>query len=287
MRPPRTARSQLHSPRIRRPLGPGSPTALAAFILAISLLGAAATGVGAAGSKNKGSGAVQAPPAREASAVVNAPRAASRHRYLVAEPGYYRPVFVAGKAFPVARSNFFQLMEFPNSWHDPRLRLINGKWLFVGVHEGIDITAERGTPVLSMTLGIVERVGWSFYGGTRVGVRGTDGRYYFYAHLAAVAPGIVPGARVQAGTYLGRVGNTGYGTDPGHRDEFAPHLHFGIQAANSGPWVNPYPLLVALYSATVRSDERAQSAIDRLAVSGKRRAWEHAIARWSLGLSPW
>jgi murein DD-endopeptidase MepM/ murein hydrolase activator NlpD len=267
-------------------MGPGSPTGLAAFLLVTSLLGAATTGVGA-GSGNKGSGAVMSPPAREASAVVTARRAAPRHGYLVAEPGYYRPVLVAGKAFPVARSNFFQLMEFPNSWHDPRLRLVNGTWLLVGVHEGIDITAERGTPVLSMTQGIVERVGWSFYGGTRIGMRGTDGRYYFYAHLAAVAPGIVRRAPVPAGAYLGRVGNTGYGTDPGHRDEFAPHLHFGIQEANSGPWVNPYPLLVALYSATVRSDEKAQSAIDRLAVSGKQRAWERAIGRWYLGLPPW
>jgi murein DD-endopeptidase MepM/ murein hydrolase activator NlpD len=208
-------------------------------------------------------------------------------RPLVATPGYYRPIVAGGKVFPVARSNFIGILEFPNSWHAPRLRLVNGKWLLIGVHEGIDITAERGTPILSMTTGVVEKVGWTFYGGTRVGVRGLDGRYYFYAHLAAVAPGIVPGVRVAAGEYLGRVGNTGYGTDPGHRDEFAPHLHFGIQAAHDGEWINPYPTLVSLYSATVRADQRAQAALDQLGLSGNRAAWQREAARLYMGLTPW
>jgi murein DD-endopeptidase MepM/ murein hydrolase activator NlpD len=208
-------------------------------------------------------------------------------RYFLTNPTYYRPVISGGKAFPVARSNFFDIIEFPNSWHDPRMRVVKGKWRLVGVHEGIDITAERGTPVLSMLAGVVERVGWTFYCGTRVGVRGTDGRYYLYCHLAQVAPGVAPGARVAAGSYLGRVGNTGYGSEPGHRDEFAPHLHFGIQAANDGPWINPYSTLVSLYSATVRAERDGQVAVDRLARSGNRSAWERAVERLYMGLSPW
>jgi murein DD-endopeptidase MepM/ murein hydrolase activator NlpD len=208
-------------------------------------------------------------------------------RYFVGPTAYYRPVITRGKAFPVARSNYFGILEFPNSWHDPRMRLVNGKWLLVGVHEGIDITAERGTPVVSMIAGAVERVGWTFYCGSRVGVRGTDGRYYLYCHLAQVAPGIAPGVRVSSGTYLGRVGNTGYGSEPGHRDEFAPHLHFGIEAPNDGPWVNPYFLLRALYSATVRADQDGQAAVDRLARSGNRSAWARAVDRLYMGLAPW
>jgi murein DD-endopeptidase MepM/ murein hydrolase activator NlpD len=218
---------------------------------------------------------------------LTAPRRPAATRYLLGPATYYRPVITGGKAFPVARSNFFDILEFPNSWHDPRMRLVNGKWLLVGVHEGIDITAERGTPVLSMLAGVVERVGWTFYCGTRVGVRGTDGRYYLYCHLAQVAPGIAEGARVSAGSYLGRVGNTGYGTEPGHRDEFAPHLHFGIQAANDGPWVNPYFTLRALYSATVRADQREQAAVDRLARSGSRSAWARVVDRLYMRLAPW
>jgi murein DD-endopeptidase MepM/ murein hydrolase activator NlpD len=202
----------------------------------------------------------------------------------VVSPAYFRPVVVGGKAFPVARSNFLSLLEFPNNWHAPRMRLINGKWKLVGVHLGIDIVAERGTPILAMEPGLVENVGWTFYSGTRIGVRGVDGRYYLYAHLTSVEPGIRTGARVAAGSVLGRVGNTGYGP-PGHRDEFPPHLHFGIEEAG-GVWVNPYPTLVQLYNALVTDTTRVQTVIDRLAAAGKRRKWASLVERTYLTLNP-
>lgn len=201
----------------------------------------------------------------------------------IAAPAYYRPVIVEGKAFPVARTNYLGLLEFQNGWHAPRLRLIDGEWQLVGVHQGIDITAERGTPILSMTQGVVEATGWTFYSGTRVGVRGGDGRYYFYAHLSHIEPGVVPGASVSAGDVLGTIGNTGYG-DPGHRDEFPPHLHFGIEAAGGSDWVDPYGTLVSLYEATVRAQTRWQARIDDLAALGDRAAWEREVARVRLGL---
>jgi murein DD-endopeptidase MepM/ murein hydrolase activator NlpD len=193
----------------------------------------------------------------------------------VAGPAYYRPVVFGGKAFPVARSNFLSLLRFRNDWHAPRLRLVGGMWRLVGLHEGIDIAAESGTPVLSMTAGTVENAGWTFYSGTRVGVRGADGRYYLYAHLSALGRGIVPGARVVAGDLLGRVGNTGYG-DPGHRDEFPPHLHFGVQAGSV--WVSPFRTLVDLYRATVARNRLDQASLDELARSGEPAAWRQATA---------
>jgi murein DD-endopeptidase MepM/ murein hydrolase activator NlpD len=202
----------------------------------------------------------------------------------VATPAYYRPVILDGKSFPVARSNFLSILEFPNHWHAPRLRLVNGRWLLVGLHMGIDIVAERGTPILAMERGIVENVGWTFYSGTRVGVRGVDGRYYLYAHLSDVQPGVAPGARMAAGAVLGRVGNTGYGP-PGHRDEFPPHLHFGIEAVG-GQWVNPYATLVRLYGAVVAETRKEQSVLDRLAASGKRAAWLRQAERTYMRLSP-
>src|SRR5918996_2483709 len=137
--------------------------------------------------------------------------ARARPAPLMPAPAYYEPVVVDGFTFPVARSNWLSVIQFDNDWHEPRFRLIGGKWQLVGVHEGNDILAEEGTPVLSATAGTVEAVGWTFYSGTRVGVRGADGRYYFYAHLSDVAGGISVGAGVRPGTVLGRVGNTGYG----------------------------------------------------------------------------
>jgi murein DD-endopeptidase MepM/ murein hydrolase activator NlpD len=215
------------------------------------------------------------PPAAGAAAGARIPSVSSASPSLVPPPSYYRPVVVDGMAFPVARSNFLSLIRFWNDWHAPRLRVVDGAWRLIGVHEGIDIAAEPGTPLLAMTSGIVEAVGWTFYSGTRVGIRGDDGRYYFYAHLSSVAPGIAPGVTVSPGELLGRVGNTGYG-EPGHRDEFPPHLHFGIQ--DGSEWVSPYAALARLYDAAVRKDARGQRALDSLAAEGKTEAWQVAAA---------
>jgi murein DD-endopeptidase MepM/ murein hydrolase activator NlpD len=224
-----------------------------------------------------------APTGQYSSAAPAGPAQSLAVRVPAFRPAYFRPVIVGGQAFPVARSNFLSLLEIPNNWHAPRLRLIDGKWMLVGLHEGIDIAAERGTPVLSMTSGVVENTGWTFYSGTRVGVLGDDGRYYLYAHLSALAHGVAPGARVAPGSVLGLIGNTGYGP-PGHRDEFPPHLHFGILA---GPeWVNPYPTLVELYRATVRETDRGQAALDELTAAGKGRGWERTADRLYMGPDP-
>lgn len=197
-------------------------------------------------------------------------------------PAYYRPVVFDGKAFPLVRSNYLSIIEIHHNWHALRLRLINGRWEPVGVHEGIDITAEAGTPIISMTPGVVEAVGWTFYSGTRVGVRGDDGRYYFYAHLSSVAAGIHMGARVSPGRMLGSVGNTGYG-DPGHKDEFPPHLHFGIEVGDV--WVNPHPLLVSLYDATVKANARSRAELDDLAAAHSWGRWERQ-AEWVYSTLP-
>lgn len=215
-----------------------------------------------------------------AASLVGAP--ASQPSVLVHPPAYYRPVLVDGKAFPVARASWYSVIELEDSWHDPRFRLIDGRWQLVGVHEGADIIAEEGTPIVSMSPGLVEAIGWTFYSGTRVGVRGDDGRYYFYAHLSAVRPGLAVGSRVEAGDLLGRVGNTGYG-DPGHEDEFPPHLHLGIEGPDG--WINPYPEIHPLYLAAARVTARAERRLVRLAARGDAERWERAAG--SLYASGW
>lgn len=209
-----------------------------------------------------------------ASLTLSPPAAPAQSRLPVPPPAYYRPVVVDGMTFPVARSNWHSVVTFGPDWHDPRFRLVGGRWQLVGVHEGNDIIAEEGTPIHSMTAGTVEAVGWAFYSGTRVGVRGSDGRYYFYAHLSRVAPGIVVGAAVQPGTVLGRVGNTGYG-DPGREDEFPPHLHLGIR--EGATWVDPYPVVRRLYRESVRVTTRGERRLARLARAGDREAYEDLL----------
>jgi murein DD-endopeptidase MepM/ murein hydrolase activator NlpD len=204
-----------------------------------------------------------APAANGASAPTSEP--------VLPSPAWYRPVVTDGFVFPVARANWLSVIQFSNDWHDPRFRLINGQWQLVGFHEGNDILAEKGTPILAATGGTVEAVGWTFYSGTRVGVRGTDGKYYFYAHLSVVAPGIVVGAPVQAGDVLGLVGNTGYGP-PGHEDEFPPHLHFGIEGP--GGWENPFPLVRMLYRGSVASTTGRESRLVKLGLDGRRGSFD-------------
>ena len=86
-------------------------------------------------------------------------------------------------------------------------------------HEGIDIFAPRGTPVIAAEAGRVTRVGNTPRGGKHVWVRG-DQRSFYYAHLDSIA--VSPGDRVRRGDALGTVGNTGNAITT------SPHLHFGI-----------------------------------------------------------
>jgi murein DD-endopeptidase MepM/ murein hydrolase activator NlpD len=103
-------------------------------------------------------------------------------------------------------------------------------------HEGIDIFAKRGTPVLSSTEGIVLRVGTNRLGGQVVWVLGPGGQRHYYAHLDRYGD-VRAGMRVRPGSILGYVGNTGNAaTTP-------PHLHYGIYTA--GGAINPYSLLQA------------------------------------------
>ena len=195
---------------------------------------------------------------------------------LTSPPSYYRPVIVDGFTFPVARANWLSVIEMGDDWHDPRFRLIDGKWRLSGFHEGNDIVAEEDTPILSVTGGTVEAVGWTFYSGTRVGVRGTDGKYYFYAHLSAIHPDVQVGTEVPPGQVLGLVGNTGYGP-PRREDEFPPHLHFGIEGP--GGWENPYPLVRRLYRASVRATTRAERRLASLAGTADEHAFDALAGR--------
>lgn len=101
-------------------------------------------------------------------------------------------------------------------------------------HEGIDIFAEKGTPVLSTTEGIVLRRQETALGGFVIWVLAPAGHRHYYAHLDQPAL-LAPRERVQPGTVLGYVGNTG------NARKTPPHLHYGIYTGAGA--VNPYPFL--------------------------------------------
>ena len=111
-------------------------------------------------------------------------------------------------------------------------------------HEGIDVFASYGTPVVATSYGIVEVAGWNKYGGYRIGIRDIYNTYQYYAHLQWFAAEIEAGVIVEPGQVLGSVGSTGYGP-VGTSGKFVPHLHFGLYKFDGErEWAfNPYPHL--------------------------------------------
>jgi murein DD-endopeptidase MepM/ murein hydrolase activator NlpD len=120
-----------------------------------------------------------------------------------------------------------QKSKIPNSWGAPRSE---GR-----SHQGVDIFATRGTPVLSATDGIVLRVGTNELGGQVINVLGPGRQVHYYAHLDRYGA-FKRGDVVYRGNILGYVGNTG------NARATPPHLHYGIYDPRRGA-VNPWPLL--------------------------------------------
>jgi len=95
-------------------------------------------------------------------------------------------------------------------------------------HYGIDIANRAGTPVTATMSGVVADIGDRPMGfGKYVIIRHNYGFQSLYAHLDRIT--VWEGQRVQQGTKIGEMGNTGRST--------GPHLHFSIYKNNSP--VNP------------------------------------------------
>lgn len=93
-------------------------------------------------------------------------------------------------------------------------------------HEGIDIFAPKGTPVVAPTAGVITRVANGGLGGKTVWMRDLRrGHSYYFAHLDS--QWVKSGMMVKQGDVLGTVGNTGNAaTTPAH-------LHFGVYQYSS------------------------------------------------------
>lgn len=109
-------------------------------------------------------------------------------------------------------------------------------------HEGQDISAAAGTPVVAPVAGVVAFTDNQPTGaGLYVVLNADDGRSMFFAHNQAGSVAVRPGARVAAGDLLARVGSTGRSS--------GPHLHFEIWEGGwrdrGGHPVDPLPQLRA------------------------------------------
>lgn len=116
-------------------------------------------------------------------------------------------------------------VRFVSGWGDPRG---SGR-----AHQGVDIAAPKGTPVVANVSGVVTHRP-NPLGGNAYYLKGDDGDTYYGAHLDSF---VGPPRRVQLGEAIGRVGQTGNAL--GGID----HLHFE-RLARGGSAVNPGSLLV-------------------------------------------
>jgi len=114
-------------------------------------------------------------------------------------------------------------------------------------HQGQDVPADAGTPVVAPTAGRITFTGYQAAGaGEWVAMHSTDGRDFFFAHCVRRSTAVSEGDSVRAGSHLCDVGTTG--------DSSGPHLHFeiwinGWRTSSSSHPIDPLPQLKLWQSA--------------------------------------
>ncbi len=133
----------------------------------------------------------------------------------------------------------------------------------VKMHQGVDFSAPRGTPIIAAGDGIVEKAGWNAGYGRQTIIRHANGYKTSYNHQHRFAKGVRPGARVRQGQIIGQVGSTGYST--------GPHLHYEVIV--NGRKVNPMRIRLpkgrVLQGETLVAFRRERDRIDALLEKGR------------------
>lgn len=102
-------------------------------------------------------------------------------------------------------------------------------------HEGQDMRAPQGTPIVSPTKAVVMRVGDGESSGKYVYTANPGGESFRYMHLETIAD-IKQGDILAVGDFIGTVGDTGNAPDGIY------HLHFEVKNADNEP-TDPYERL--------------------------------------------
>jgi murein DD-endopeptidase MepM/ murein hydrolase activator NlpD len=105
-------------------------------------------------------------------------------------------------------------------WYEP--------WGKSGVHKGIDIFGDKGTPLLSSSVGLVLYSGEVELGGKIVLILGPKWRLHYYAHLDNITTSSM--SLVSSGDVIGTVGDTGNAKGK------SPHLHYSIATVIPYVW---------------------------------------------------
>lgn len=105
-------------------------------------------------------------------------------------------------------------------------------------HEGLDIMAPRGAPIVTPTDAVVLRVGNGESSGNYVYTANPGGETFAYMHLDKMSE-LDEGDELDKGDLIGYVGNTGNASGG------ATHLHFEIRNNNSA--TDPFPRLKRIF----------------------------------------
>jgi murein DD-endopeptidase MepM/ murein hydrolase activator NlpD len=110
------------------------------------------------------------------------------------------------------------------------------------IHQGQDMSAAEGTPVVAPRGGVIEAVQYQAGGAGHYVVLDGEGedRDYVFMHLRTGSIPVEEGQRVRTGQLVGEVGSTGSSS--------GPHLHFEVWVGGwyaGGEPIDPLPLLRA------------------------------------------
>ncbi len=167
------------------------------------------------------------------------------------------------QAIPPAETAQFVIKAFP---HETAIVQFSDTW---GVsrsggrsHTGTDIMSPKGSWVVAVDDGIVERLEWNRLSGWSIMIRHAGGWTSHYLHLnndstgtddgeggeeAAFMEGLEVGSIVKTGEVIGFVG------DSGNAEHTGSHTHFELHV--DGKKINPYPFLAEAMDRKVRASE--------------------------------
>jgi hypothetical protein len=146
-------------------------------------------------------------------------------------------------------------------------------------HEGEDIMAVKGTPIVSPTPAVVLRVETGPSEGLAVYTANPGGETFVYMHLDRFGEGVVPGSVLAQGALIGYVGNSGNASGG------AAHLHFEIHDSNGSP-TDPFPRLITeftpqekiTYLSTILMQTTDSVNLSQFLVSNFRSVFTNALA---------
>jgi murein DD-endopeptidase MepM/ murein hydrolase activator NlpD len=129
----------------------------------------------------------------------------------------------------VRRSFLLKPLEFrriSSGYSSGRFHPVLKRWR---AHRGVDYAADRGTPIMATSDGVVIQRGPNGGLGNAMEIRHPNGFVTRYGHMSRFRSGVTVGSRVSQGEVIGYVGSTGLAT--------GPHLHY--EMLRNGRHVDP------------------------------------------------